>query len=122
MLIIINQRRNHIVSSRNGVHVPREMEVDILHGKHLGKASSCCAALHAETDTQRRFTKRNSRFFTYLVECHRKPNSNGGFTITGLCRGNRCNQDELALLKTVLVDKVDGQFCYMLAVRYQSIF
>ena len=50
--VVVDQGGEEVVGHPHRVDVPGEVEVDLLHGKHLGIAPPRRAALHAETGTQ----------------------------------------------------------------------
>ena len=55
--IVVEQRRDHIVSRCDGMEVASEVQIDVLHRQHLAISATCCATLHAEARTQRWFAQ-----------------------------------------------------------------
>ena len=46
--VVVHQRGQQVVGQRNGVEVTGEVQVDVLHGHHLGITAPCRATLHAK--------------------------------------------------------------------------
>ena len=53
--------QSRLLAAGDGVHIAREMQVDVLHRHHLRIAAAGRAALDAEHRAQGRFAQRNHR-------------------------------------------------------------
>src|SRR5699024_3225024 len=51
--VVVQHGAAQVVGGGDGVHVPGEVKVDVLHGQHLGVAAAGRAALYAEHRAQR---------------------------------------------------------------------
>ena len=58
--VVVDQRGEQVVGRANGVQIPGEMQVDVLHGNHLRPAAARGAALDAEHRPERRFAQRQA--------------------------------------------------------------
>ena len=59
--VIVDQRREQVVSQRDRGEVAGEMQVDVLHRHDLRVAAAGGAALHAEHRAQRRLAQADQR-------------------------------------------------------------
>ena len=66
---VVDHRAQQVVGRSDGMQVPGEMEVDVVHGHDLGVATSCRAALHSETGSERRFPQADRRSLADPVQC-----------------------------------------------------
>ena len=57
--IVVNKGCYEVIGRCDGMHIAREMKIDLLHRQHLRIASSCRTALHAEARAERGFAQRN---------------------------------------------------------------
>ena len=51
--VVVDHRRQQVVGRGDGVEIAGEMEVDVLHRRHLGMAAAGGPALHAEAGAER---------------------------------------------------------------------
>ena len=66
--VVVEQRRNHVVRRGDRVEVAGEVEIDLLHGEHLGVSAAGSAAFHAETGAERGFAQGNDCFAADAVQ------------------------------------------------------
>lgn len=66
--VVLDQGCEQVVGRGDGVEVTGEMQVDVFHRDDLGIAATGCAALHAETRAERRFTQADHRVLADPVE------------------------------------------------------
>ncbi len=52
MQVIVNQRRQQVVSKADGMEIAGKMQIDIFHGNNLRHAAAGGAAFHSETRPQ----------------------------------------------------------------------
>src|SRR5690606_32973732 len=55
--VVVHHRREQVVGRADGVHVPGEMQVDVLHRHDLGVAAAGGAAFHAEAGPEARLAQ-----------------------------------------------------------------
>ena len=96
MDMIVDQRRQQIMSRGNRVEIAGEMQVDIGHRRNLRIAAAGRAALGAETRSERWFAKRENRLASDQVERVGKPDR--GCRLALACRGrvDRGDQNQFA--------------------------
>lgn len=72
-----------MLAAPDGVEVPGEVEVDVLHGDHLGIAASGGPALHAEHRPQGRLPQGGHGVFADFPQAVRQAHGGGGFPLPG---------------------------------------
>ena len=96
--VIVDQRREQIVRSGDGVKVAGEMEVDILHRDHLRIAAAGGTAFDAEAGPERRLAQAHHRLLADVIERVGKPDRRRGLALAGRRRSDSRHQDQLAVL------------------------
>jgi len=109
--VVVEQGSYHVVGAGHGVEVAGEVEVYLIHREHLRIASSCRAAFHAETGTERRLTERNDGVFADAVHAESKPDAHGCLADARLCGRDGCDEDELVLPHLLFINERLGDFC-----------
>ena len=66
----------------DGMKIPCEVEVNLVHRKHLRISATGRSSLHTETRTERRFAKRNNRLLSYFIQSQSKTDRYGSFADT----------------------------------------
>ena len=66
-----SMRRQQVVGRADGVEVAGEVQVDVLHGNHLGVAAAGRAALDAEHRAQRRLAQRHDHVLAHAATARR---------------------------------------------------
>ena len=113
--MIVKHGGKQVRRRTDGVHIAREVEVDILHGDDLRISAACGAALHAEHGAQRGLTQGDNHVLADTAHAVRK--SDGGRRLALPCRSGRNggDKDEFPLLARAVHDgKID--FCLVLSV------
>ena len=98
------------------MEVAREVEVDLLHGKHLTVTAACRTALHAEAGAKRGFAQGHGSLLADLVKAQRQTDADGGLADTGFRGTDGRDEDEAALSYFLLIDEGDGHLCHITAV------
>ena len=114
--VVVEEGGNHVVGRGDGVEVAREVEVDFLHGEHLGISASGRTALHAEAGAERRFAQGDDSFLAYLVESEGEADAHRGLADACLGGGDGGDEDEIALLDAFLVNEAFRNFGDVAAV------
>ena len=94
---VVDHGGQQVVGGADGVQVPGEVQVDVLHGHHLGVAAAGCAALDAEHGAQGRLTQAEHRFFAQGVHGIGQAHAGGGLAFAGRGGADGGDQDQLAL-------------------------
>ena len=95
--VIVEHCREQVVRSTDRVKVAGKVKVDVLHGDDLSVATTGCAALDAEHRAERRLAQRDNRLFTDFAQTIRETDRSGGLSLTGRCRSNGGNENQLAV-------------------------
>ena len=81
--VVIQHGAAQVVGGGDGVHVPGKVEVDVLHGQHLGIAAPRGAALDAEHRPQGGLPQGDNGVFANLRHGLAQARGGGGFALTG---------------------------------------
>ena len=103
--VVVQHRRQQVVGRADGVEVPGEVEVDVLHGDHLGVAAAGGAALDAEHRPQRRLPQCHHSVLSDLPQAVRQAHGGGGLALSGRCRGDGGHQHQSAVRPGGLLQK-----------------
>ena len=95
--MVVEHGCQQVVGRADGVEVTGKMQVDILHGNHLGIAAAGSAALDAEDRSERGLAKSENYVLVDLAQSVSKAYRSGGLTLTGGGRGDGGHQDQLAV-------------------------
>ena len=95
--MVVQQGCQQIIGAGNGVKIPGEMKVQILHGHHLGISSPGRPSLNAETRPQRRLPQSDNRFFAQLPEGFSQAHGDRGLALPGRGGIDGRHQDQFAL-------------------------
>ena len=88
MNMIVHHGCQQIVGRADGVEISGEMQVDVLHGHHLGIAAAGGAALDAEHRPQGGLPERYHHIFSNLFQPVRQADGGGGFPLARRRGGN----------------------------------
>ena len=102
----IKQRREQVVGRSDGVEVAGEVQVDVLHGNHLGVAAASRAALDAEHRPQRRLAQRHDHVLAAQRQRIGQAHRRGGLALSGRRGVNGGHQDELTRGVLLLAQQV----------------
>ena len=115
--MIIQHGSQQIVGSPYGVKISGKMKVDILHGHHLGIASSGCPALYAKYRAKAWLPESQGALFSYMPESVSQAYGGGGLSLS--CRGgsDSCDKHQPAVLPVLHVtDKAIVYLCFIFAI------
>ena len=118
--VVVEHGGQQIVGCADSVKIAGEVEVDILHGHHLGVAAAGRAALDAEHRTQRGLPQGQHGVFADLAQAVRQADAGGGLTLAGRRGVDGGNQDQLALHGAVF-QRRDVKLGLVLAVILQQV-
>ena len=96
MQAVVHDRGQQIVSARDRVDVPREMEVDVFSRHHLRLAPARAAALHPEIGAERRLAQRRGGAHADQREPLSEPDRGGGLAFACGSRRHRRDEDQAA--------------------------
>ena len=117
--VVVEQCSDSVVSRSDSVEVASEVQVNLVHRQHLGVATATRTALHSEYRTERRLTQSADSVLADVVQTESQTDSNGSLADTSLCRCNGCNEYEVAVLHTLLVDKACRNLSHIVAVVFK---
>ena len=89
---VVDHGRQQVVGGPNGVQVPGKVEVDVLHGHHLGIAAAGRAALNTEHGAKAGLTQAEHGLFAQSVHGIGQAHAGGGFALAR--RGWRNGRDQ----------------------------
>ena len=95
---VVDHGSQQVICGANGMQVTGKVEVDILHGHHLGIAAAGRAALYAEHGPERGLAQRHDGAAAYLPQRVREADGGRGLSLArrgGVYGGD---EDELAVL------------------------
>ena len=110
------------MSGGDGVEVSGEVQVDVLHGHHLGIAAPGSAPLEAEAGSQGRLPQSHAHFFPHAVQGICQSHAGGSLALP--CRGgvDGGHQHQLAILPVLyLLPDLRGELGLVLAVQLQIV-
>jgi rRNA processing protein Krr1/Pno1 len=120
--VVVEGGRKQVVGDADGVEVAREVQVDVLHGHHLGIAAAGRAALDAEARAQGRFPDAQGGLAAQAVQGVGQADGGGGLAFPGRGGGDGGDQDQLAdrIVLDLLVE-VERDLGLGLAVRFDGL-
>ena len=90
--VVVQHSRQQVVCRANGMEVPGKVEVDVLHGYHLGVPAPGGAPLHPEHRTQGRLPQAQKHVLVQPFQRVRQPHAGGGLALPG--RGGVDGRDQ----------------------------
>ena len=120
--MIIKKRRAEIVRRGDRMEVSGKMQVQILHGNHLGIAAAGRSSLNAEARPERRLSEGDDRLFPELSEGLSQPYAGGGLSLARRRGIDGRHQDQLPV-RTVLDGRHEflGKLRLVLSVKLQIV-
>ena len=120
--MVVEHRGAQVVGGGDGVDVAGEVEVDVLHGDHLGVAAAGRSALDAEARAQRGLAQRADGLLADLVQAHRETHVGRGLALAGRSGRDGGAEHQLAV-RTILqaVEDVQVDLGLVLAVGIQVV-
>ena len=119
--VVVQHGRQEIVGRADGVEVPGEMEVDVLHGHHLGVAASGRAALHAEDRAQGGLPQGNQRLLPQAAEGVGKAHGGGGLALSGGGGVDGGDQDQLPVAPGALPQEAGVDLGLVVSIELQVL-
>ena len=104
------------------VKITGEVEVDVLHGHHLGVAAPGSAAFDAENRTQGGFPQGYHGFLANLPQAVRQTHSSGGLSLASGGGGDGGNQDQLAVGGLTVLEEPIVHLGLVVAIGLQILF
>ena len=98
--MVVQHGGQEVVGSADGMEITGKVEVDVLHGHHLGVPAARRAALYPEHRPQGRFPQAEQHVFAQPVQRVRQTYAGGGFALPGGGGVDGGDQDELSLSRT----------------------
>ena len=95
--MVVQHGAEQVVGSRNGVHIPGEVEIDVLHRNHLRVTAAGGSPLDAENRPQRRLPQGDDRLFPQLRHGFAQADGGGGFPLAGGGGVDGGKKDQLAV-------------------------
>ncbi len=118
--VVVDHGRQQVVGCRDRMHIPREMEVDIVHRDDLGIAAAGSTALDAEHRSQGRFAQGYDSLLADLVQSLHKADARRGLAFTGRSRCNGRHEDQFAVgFVFQTLQHVQGDLSLIMAVLLQ---
>ena len=103
--VVVQHRRQQVVGRADGVEVPGEVEVDVLHGDHLGIAAAGGTALDAEHRSQGRLPQCHHGVFADPPQAVRQAHRGGGLALSRRGGGDGGHQHQFAVRPVRLLQK-----------------
>ena len=118
--MVVQHGCQQVVGSTDGVEIAGKVQVDVLHGHHLGIAAASRTALYAEHGAERGLPQAEHGVLAPLYQCVCQTDAGGGFALP--CRGgvDGSNQNQLALSGGVF-QAGDVQLGLVLAIVLQQL-
>ena len=121
--VVIEQRREQVVGSADGVKIAGKMKVYVLHRDDLGIAAAGRAALDAKHRPQRRLAQRGERVFSAAAERIGKADGGRSLSLARRCRRDGRDENELSVRRGGLfAQQVERNFRLVSAVRLNVCF
>ena len=118
--MVVQHSRQEVVGRADGVEIPGEVKVDILHGHHLGIASPGGSALDAENRPQRGLPQGHHGVFANPPQAVRQTDRGGGLALPGGRGRDGGDQNQLAVgLLRLVPQQLIVNLCLIIAVLLQ---
>ena len=118
--VVVKHGGAQVVGRADGVEVAGKVEVDVLHGNHLGAPAAGGSALDAKDRAERGLAQAEKRVLAHAAQGVRKAHRRGGLALAGGRGVDGRDQDELALLGQVL-EAVDVNLGLVAAVALELL-
>ena len=99
---VVDHGSQQVIGGADGVDVAGEVEVDVLHGHHLGVAAAGGAALDAKDGAERGLAQAEHGLFAQSAEGVGQAHAGGGLALAGGGGADGGDQDQLALPAALL--------------------
>ncbi len=105
----------------DGMKIPCEVEVNLVHRKHLRISATGRSSLHTETRTERRFAKRNNRLLSYFIQSQSKTDRYGSFADTRFGCRNGSDQNEITFLYFLFINQLFRNLCDIATIIFHFL-
>jgi len=120
MDMVVNHCGQQVVGSRNGVHIPREMQIDVIHRNNLRIAAASSTALDSKHRPQGRFAECYDGFFANLIKGLDKANARRGFTFPSRGRRDGRYKDQFPVgFLFQAFQYIKGNLCFIVTILFQ---
>jgi hypothetical protein len=117
--VVVHHRREQRMRARDGVEIPGEVEVDVLHRHHLRVSAAGGAALHAEHRAEARLADAEHRLLAEPSERLRHAHGDGALSLSG-GRGIDPGHEHEPSADGPR-SRLEGDLCFVLAVKVQVV-
>ena len=100
------------------MEVARKVKIYLLHGQHLGIATTRSTTLHTEAGTQRRFAQGHRCVLANLIQSQRQTDTDSRLTNTCFRWTNSGNQNQVTLLYFLLVNQRDRHLGHVSSIGF----
>ena len=119
--VVVQHGGQQVVGRADGVEVAGEVQVDVLHGDHLGIPAAGGSPLDAEHRAQRGLPQGGDGLLADLPQAVGQPHRGGGLALAGGGGGDGGHQDQLAVLRLYLIQKLVVHLGLVPAVALQVL-
>ena len=120
--MVVHHRAQQIIGGRNGMKIPSEMEVDVLHRQHLRVSPTGGAALHSKAGTKTRLSQADHGALVEEIQGIAQSDRRCGFSFPSRSGCDCSNKNELTV-RTVckLGNVVHRNLGYVMPVQMQVV-
>ena len=120
--MVVEHGGEQVVGGADGVEVAGEVQVDVVHGNHLGVTAAGGPPLHAEAGAEGRLAEAEQDPLADQVECIAQAHRGGRLALAGGGRRDGGDQDQLAVgFACQLVDVIEGYLGLVVAEGLQVV-
>ena len=120
--VVIQHRSQEVICRADGVKVTGKMEVNVLHGDHLGVSAAGSAALDAEHGAERRLSQGHDHVLPNAAHAVGQTDGGSGLALTGRGGGDGGDKDQLTLGTLALLQESVIHLGLIAAVGLQVLF
>ncbi|MNS88963.1 hypothetical protein D3C72_1229570 [compost metagenome] len=117
----IQGRRRQVVGGAEGMKVPGEVQVHLLHGHHLGMSAPGGAPLDPEHGPEARLAYGGDAGLADVVEPHGKAEGGDRLALAEGGRGDGAHQHQLASLFGLRLEQVETEFALVVALGAELV-
>ena len=115
---VVNHCAQQVVCRRNGVEIPRKMQVDVLHWQNLAVSATRRATLYAKHRSERRFAQGKAGFCADKIHSVGKSYADRRFSLAGSRRVDCRNKYQFCAAFRL---RLSCNLGFVLAVQFQFI-
>ena len=119
--VVVQHGGAEVVGRADGVEVPGEVEVDVLHGHHLGVASPGRAALHAEDGAQGGLPQGYQDALSQAAEGVGQAHGGGGFPLPGGGGVDGGDENQLPVAPRALPEEAGVHLGLVVSIEFQVL-